>query len=126
MAQPEILLVDDERAILDLAAVVLREAGFTVMTAISADIALIFLEQGLRFRILITDVVLPGMLDGFALAHKAREIIPSIQVIYATGFAGVARVRAVGSPYGTVLMKPWHGTQLVELVHSLLRHHANV
>jgi DNA-binding NtrC family response regulator len=120
MGRAEILLVDDEQDILDIGILLLREAGFDAVPAISGDIALILLEQGLPFRLLITDIVMPGVLDGFGLARRAREILPDIRLIYTTGFAGVTTVRSRGAPYGMTLQKPWRSQSLVEAVATAL------
>lgn len=121
MREPEILLVDDERDILEIGVTALREAGYTVQPAQNGDIALVLIEQGLPFRLLITDVVMPGELDGYALARRARERDPSLPIIYTTGFARVASVRAPGAPYGDTLQKPWRTSELLKLVASVLR-----
>jgi len=114
--QPEILLVDDDKAILDLSVFVLQEAGYGVTAVGSGDIALVILEQDLRFRLLITDVVLPGFFDGFALARKAKTLVPDIAIIYTTGYgSGIVRVRSQGAPYGEVLAKPWKSSELLKL-----------
>jgi CheY-like chemotaxis protein len=116
MNRPDILLVDDERDILDLGVSALSRAGYSVQSAISGDIAFILIEQGLLFDMLITDVIMPGMLDGFALATKARQLIPELPIVYSTGFAHVASVRARGAPDGRVLIKPWLRTDLLQAV----------
>jgi CheY-like chemotaxis protein len=121
MPRADILVVDDDPDILELATSFLREAGHAVTPAPHGDAALACLEREPAFRLLITDIVLPGRLDGFALAHKAREIIPHIRVIYATGFAGVARVRSVGAPPGDMLQKPWRCADLLQRVDKILR-----
>jgi CheY-like chemotaxis protein len=120
MGQPTILLVDDCEDVLELAALALRDAGFDVMPAISGDVAVILLEQQVPFRLLITDIVMPGFLDGFALARKAREFLPEIRVIYTTGYREIADVRSRGAPFGEVLAKPWSLATLVDLVGSSL------
>jgi DNA-binding NtrC family response regulator len=120
MGLPPILFVDDCEDILDLAAIALSRAGFDVMTAVSGDVALILLEQHVPFRLLITDVVMPGFLDGFSLARKARELLPEIRVIYTTGYHEIAGVRSRGAPFGDVLAKPWSPVTLVELVSASL------
>ena len=120
MPSASILFVDDERDILDLAVLALREAGYTVQPASNGDIALVFLEQGLKFKLLVTDVVMPGVLDGYALARRARELLPGLPVIYTTGFSRVASIRSPGAPHGTTLPKPWRPSELLRLVHSLL------
>jgi CheY-like chemotaxis protein len=120
MTRPEILLVDDERDILDLGLAALNEAGFVVQTAVSGDIAMILMEQGLLFDLLITDVIMPGMLDGFALATKARRLIPSLPIVYATGYSHVTDARTRGAPEGRMLIKPWLRSDLLQAVAGAL------
>ncbi len=121
MPEPEILLVDDERDILELGLVALREAGYAVQGAPSGDIALVLMEQGLPFRLLVTDIVMPGLLDGYALARRARQLRPALRVIYSTGFSRVASIRAPGAPMGETLQKPWRPHELLRLVQQVLR-----
>jgi DNA-binding response OmpR family regulator len=121
MREPQILLVDDERDILEMGAMILREAGYKVQPAPSGDIAMVLIEQGLPFRLLITDIVMPGELDGYTLARRARERHSILPIIYTTGFARVASVRAAGAPWGDTLQKPWRPSDLLKLVSTVLR-----
>jgi DNA-binding NtrC family response regulator len=116
MTTPRILFADDDKDILDLGITALKEAGCDAMPAINSDIACLVLEQGLPFDVLVTDIVLPGVLDGFALAAKAREFIPNIRIVYSTGFGSVARIRARGALYGELLVKPWRGRDLLKVI----------
>jgi DNA-binding NtrC family response regulator len=116
MTTPRILFADDDKDILDLGITALKEAGCDAMPAINSDIACLVLEQGLPFDVLVTDIVLPGVLDGFALAAKAREFIPNIRIVYSTGFGSVARIRARGALYGELLVKPWQGRDLLKVI----------
>ena len=120
MPEPEILLVDDERDILEIGLLALREAGYSVQGALSGDIALVLMEQGLPFRLLVTDIIMPGLLDGYALARRARELRPGLRVIYSTGFSRVASIRAPGAPAGETLQKPWRPEQLLRLVNQVM------
>src|SRR5260370_35408601 len=90
MSGADILFVEDDQEILDLWVPVLRQAGYDATPAVNADIALILLEQGLPFRLLITDVVLPGRFDGFALARRAKGLRPKTEIIDETAFPAVA------------------------------------
>ncbi len=114
--QPEILFVDDQKDVLEIGVLTLRQEGYRVTPAASGDIALVILEQHIRYRLLITDVVLPGVLDGFALAHKAKQLVPGIAIVYTTGYGGIINVRSQGAPYGEVLSKPWKAANLLGLV----------
>jgi DNA-binding NtrC family response regulator len=120
MGTAQILFVEDDQTILDLAIDILREASYEAVPAVNADIALILLEQGLPFRLLVTDVVLPGRLDGFALARRAKEIRPNIEIVYVTGFPAVAGIRSHGAPWGKTLLKPFGHDDLVKIVESVL------
>ena len=118
MAYAEILFVEDDPALLEIATEMLRAASYEVVPAVNADIALILLEEGLPFRLLITDIVLPGRLDGFALARRAKEILPKLEIVYATGFPVVAGVRSRGAPWGRTLLKPYGRDDLVNIVEA--------
>jgi DNA-binding NtrC family response regulator len=120
MRNSEILFVEDDPAILNLGIEFLRRANYQAMAAINADVGLILLEQELPFRLLITDVILPGRFDGFALARRAKEIRPSIEIIYETGFPTVADVRSHGAPWGRMLLKPFGRDELIKAVASVI------
>src|SRR5258706_9700380 len=120
MDQSQILLVDDDEALLAALTHFLRTEGYLAQPANSGDVALVLLQQWVPFRLLITDVVLPGLLDGFALARRAREFRPSIPVIYTTGHPQVAQIRAQGAPFGEVLVKPSRVETLLVAVSTAL------
>jgi CheY-like chemotaxis protein len=120
-AETQILVVEDEEAILELTVSILRDEGYRVTSAINGDVALVILQQGLPFRLLITDIAMPGLLDGYGLARKARELRPEIQIIYMTGFASIASVRSRGAPYGKTIVKPWSSQVLLAAVASVIR-----
>lgn len=116
-----ILVVDDEPDILELAGSFLKSAGYTPLSAANADIALIILQQPeISFELLITDIIMPGTLDGVSLAVEVGKLLPQLPVIYMTGFSGIADVRSRGAPYGTVLNKPWSHDQFLEAVRAAL------
>ena len=120
-AETQILVADDDEAILELILTILRDEGYRVTSAINGDVALVILQQGLPFQLLITDIAMPGLLDGYALARKARELQPEMQIIYMTGFAGMASVRSRGAPYGQTITKPWTTQTLLAAVASVIR-----
>jgi CheY-like chemotaxis protein len=120
MGATEILLVDDEQDILDIGLTVLNRAGYRVLPALNGDIAMILVEQGLPFRLLVTDIIMPGLLDGFSLARRARETLPDLRIVYTTGYSGAAGIRSRGAPYGNTLVKPWLPRDLVAIVNSTM------
>ncbi len=79
-----ILVVEDEFLIRLSVTEALAEAGFVVTDAETADIALPAVQSG-SIDLLVTDIQLPGTMDGVALARAARLAQPSLPIIYMTG-----------------------------------------
>jgi CheY-like chemotaxis protein len=71
----------------------LEDMGYRVSEATDADAALSILKRGAPLHLLITDVGLPGM-NGRQLAELARQLRPSIPVLFVTGYAANAPVRS--------------------------------
>jgi signal transduction histidine kinase/CheY-like chemotaxis protein len=103
-----ILLVDDNQAIQASGRALLEQMGHTVLTAASADEALDILSgRDGGIALVITDVVMPGALDGIGLARTIRATWPALPVVLATGFA----VEETGTGF-PVLRKPYSLEQL--------------
>jgi CheY-like chemotaxis protein len=80
-----ILVVEDEMLIRELVMEELTDAGFAVVAVATGDEAAALLGEDRQFDLLLTDIDLPGEVDGRSLANRAREAIPDLPVIYATG-----------------------------------------
>jgi CheY-like chemotaxis protein len=120
MAKSQILLVDDDQLILGALTEILREQGYLTQPATSGDIALVLLNQRVPFQLLITDIFMPGLLDGFALARHARDLFSGISIIYTTAHPQVAHIRRYSAPYGKILIKPFEiNTLLVAISWAL-------
>ncbi|MGN2250661.1 PAS domain-containing protein [Frateuria sp. GZRe14] len=116
-----VLVVDDEPTVRMLVVDVLGEHGFTVLEACDGAAALEMLRAGMRIDLLVTDVGLPGGLNGRQLADAVRERMPRLKVLFITGFA---ETTVIGSgqlePGMQVLTKPFVIDQLVARVKSLV------
>jgi PAS domain S-box-containing protein len=82
-----VLVVDDEEAIRTLVADVLGEAGYHVITAEDGPSGLRRLASDARVDLLITDVGLPGGMNGRQVADAARVSRPGLKVLFITGYA---------------------------------------
>lgn len=82
-----ILVIDDEPTLRMLIADVLSEAGYVVLQAAAGPEGLRQLESGRRIDLLITDVGLPGGLNGRQVADAARAIRADLKVLFITGYA---------------------------------------
>jgi CheY-like chemotaxis protein len=90
-----ILVVEDDPLVQEFVVEALREEGFHVIHAINEEEALAWCSRQVA-DVLVTDINLPGRLDGWQIAERFREHDPGLRVIYATGFSPVeARYRAV-------------------------------
>jgi two-component system response regulator PilR (NtrC family) len=100
-----ILVVDDERAIRDLLAEALREAGYEVVSAGEGEEALRILREE-NVHIAICDIRMPGM-DGIELLGHIRDVSPETVVILVTAFASVeTAVNALRSGAFDYILKP--------------------
>ena len=117
-----VLVVDDEPTVRMLVVDVLGDHGFSVLEASDGGEALELLRAGLRTDLLITDVGLPGGLNGRQLADAARALLPEQRVLFITGFAETS-VMGSGQlePGMQVLTKPFVIDQLVARVRELLQ-----
>ena len=97
------LIVEDEYLIRLTIAEVLADDGFAVLEAATADEALGLLQRNPDIGLLLTDIQLPGSIDGLELVRRARERAPGLPVIYMTG-RGVA---AASGGNEIVLAKPF-------------------
>jgi signal transduction histidine kinase len=99
-----ILLVDDNEAVRATAAAYLRECGLAVVEAADAASALELLATH-RVEALVTDIVMPGEMDGMGLAEAAKASRPHLPVLLVSGFserAAEAQARGfsvTGKPY---------------------------
>ena len=82
-----ILLVEDDPMLRLGASAVLMDAGYSVLEAADADEAIALLETEPDIRLMISDIQMPGSLDGVKLAHAVRRRWPPIQVLLTSGRA---------------------------------------
>jgi signal transduction histidine kinase len=82
-----VLIVDDEQIIRMLAVEVLEEAGYATLEAHDGPSALRLLQSNVKIDLLISDVGLPGGMNGRQVADAARVVRPGLKVIFITGFA---------------------------------------
>lgn len=101
-----ILLVDDERTLLRVAALTLRQAGHEVVAQEDSQDALDAIREGLRPALLVTDVAMPG-LDGLELARAARAVQPGLPVLLLSGYSAASVAGAPTREGFAFLAKPF-------------------
>ena len=115
-----VLLVEDEPIIREAIAAFLEDAGFDVTATCTADEAAILLTED-EFAVLLTDITMPGQIDGLGLAEHAREIHPGLPVVFISGANQIEpRARAVAPP-SAYFPKPYDIDTVVETVGQMVR-----
>jgi CheY-like chemotaxis protein len=83
---PAVVLVVEDEMLLRMRAVdMVEDAGFTSVEAVDADQAVAILESRSDIALLLTDIQMPGSMDGLKLAHAVRKRWPPINIILVSG-----------------------------------------
>ena len=116
-----VLVIDDEETVRMLVAEILTEAGYHVIEAPDGPSGLEVLRAGGRIDLLITDVGLPGGMNGRQVADAAREARPGLKVLFVTGYAENAAVGNGHLDVGMeVMTKPFAMVALGEKVREMI------
>ena len=117
-----VLVVEDEAALRDLAVRVLTDHGYNVLSAGTAVEALQVLQDaGEEVDILVTDLILPGELQGRDLAIQILSSRPDLPVVYMSGYTRNAIVHAGRLDHGVnFLEKPFPPTALATMIRGVL------
>lgn len=116
-----VLVIDDEPLVRMLVTDVLEENGYSYLEAADGPSGLKLLESKARIDLLITDVGLPGGMNGRQVAHAARVLRPDLKVLFVTGYAENAAIRSgLLEPGMEVVTKPFNTTVLGSKIRALL------
>ena len=115
-----VMVVEDDPAVRLIVTEVLEEVGYGVVEAVDAQAAIPILESQQRIDLLISDVGLPG-LNGRQLAEIARQSRPDLKILFITGYAHNATVRAGFLDHGMDMMtKPFAVDALARKIRDIL------
>jgi two-component system, cell cycle response regulator CpdR len=112
-----ILLAEDEQAMREYLTRALEKSGYEVVAVDRGTEAVPLLEAE-HFDLLLTDIVMPEM-DGIELARHCSKVSPRTEVMFITGFSGVALRAGESVPRAKILSKPFHLRDLVLEVERL-------
>lgn len=116
-----ILLVDDEPQVRAIAAIQLQRLGYDVLQAEDGHEALKILDQALDVNLLLTDIGLPGGMNGLELVAAVRERHPAIPVLYISGYSdGRSSESAEQDSSAQFLAKPYDKAALATAVRRAL------
>lgn len=90
---PAVILVVEDEMLLRMRAVdMVEDAGYTSIEAVDADEAVAILESRSDIALLLTDIQMPGSMDGLKLAHTVHERWPPIRIILVSGQLKLANI----------------------------------
>jgi CheY-like chemotaxis protein len=110
-----ILVAEDDPFLRELLGSTLRSHGYHVIEAETGDEAVPLLRAG-TFDVLLTDISMPGELDGWSLAEEARLVHPEIAVVYSSSRRADPSRQVSRSLY---LRKPYHPDAIVNAIRQL-------
>jgi PAS domain S-box-containing protein len=112
-----ILLVDDEEALRELAEEMLSGLGYRVLTAANGKQALDILSIEPHIDLLISDVIMPGGLNGYELAERATTDYPELKVLLASGYTEKFTTSEKHKRFSaSLLAKPYSQAELAQKV----------
>jgi two-component system NtrC family sensor kinase len=100
-----VLLVEDNQDVAEATAAMLESLGCTVKRASAAEPALVLLASGESVDLVLSDIVMPGGIDGVEFARTLRSRYPSLAVLLTTGYSNAAQ-KAAGELF-PILLKPY-------------------
>lgn len=115
-----ILVVDDEPEIRGLLLDCLEVHGYRVIAAQDATDALRVLTAHPEIRLLLTDVVMPGGINGFELGRAARASHPALAVLYMSGYARGELAGLPTAPEPPILQKPFRFEHVLDAIAAAL------
>jgi PAS domain S-box-containing protein len=113
-----VLMVEDQIEVGELGKTILEDLGYEVVLVDSARAALDTLHGDSDFRLLFTDILMPGGMNGVALAQAVRRDYPHTAVLLTTGFADEAI--DAGSRSFELIRKPYRRNELNERIRAVL------
>lgn len=118
-----VLIVDDETDLLEVASTYLKEMGYTVLEAMDAKSALMIVEREPNIDLLITDIIMPGGMNGIELAKKIRQQNKNIAIIYSSGFPAEALAERSGIIDAPLISKPYQRNEFSTIIRRTMANH---
>lgn len=114
-----VLLVEDNREVRELACAILEADGYEVVARENAAAALDYLKGPDGVDLLFTDIVMPGKMNGVALAKEARQLFSDLPILITTGFADDVHGHTNAREFETIY-KPYMPDELSTRVRGVL------
>jgi len=116
-----VLLVEDDDTVRGVVMRTLRRLGYDVRATGDPRTALSLIEEGVRCDLLLTDILMPGAMNGMELGRRVQQTRPGLPVVYMTGYAD-RLMDEIGQsvPAGHLLHKPFRSAELARTIAACL------
>ncbi|HLG81238.1 MAG TPA: PAS domain S-box protein [Bradyrhizobium sp.] len=116
-----ILVVEDDRLVKDYVLAQLHSLGYATLDAANAAEALALSEQGRKFDLLFTDVIMPGTMNGRQLADRLLKDHPNLKVLFTSGYTENAIIHNGRLDSGVLLLaKPYRKSDMARMIRRAL------
>ena len=114
-----ILMVEDDATVMDVGAAILLDCGHAVVSVSTADEAMCRILGGQSFDLLFSDIVMPGAMNGVALAGEVRRLRPGVPILLTSGWADPAMDNQIGDQDYAFIGKPYRHADLARKIEGL-------
>jgi CheY-like chemotaxis protein len=116
-----ILIVEDDIMVRKYVVGQVQSLGYRTLAATDAGEALAILDAGEGIDLLLTDVMMPGLMNGRQLAIEARQRRPALRVLYTSGYSESAMLHDGFLDAGALMLaKPYRKADLAKMIRSAL------
>lgn len=116
-----ILLAEDDASVAGITQAMLTQLGHNVTCTANAEQALQVLRSDCPIDVLLTDVLMPGGMNGVELAREAVKVRPELPILLCSGYAGESLDEAIARSEWSLLRKPFLQDELAEALATLVR-----
>lgn len=115
-----VLVVDDDPLVRNYVCQQISNLGYAVIECADGTVALMALRRGEQVDLLFSDLLMPGGMDGLALAAEARRIVPGLKVLLTSGNADGSEGEKSRLAGYAVLAKPYRKDELAAMLRSII------
>jgi PAS domain S-box-containing protein len=115
-----ILLVEDNPSVRRTVVRQLSDLGYSTIEAKDGEAALEMIRSGTDFDLLLTDIVMPGGMNGYDLAARAEEVRPDVRVLFTSGYTELAAAGIKAARNGPLISKPYSKRELGKALRAAL------
>jgi CheY-like chemotaxis protein len=116
-----ILIVEDDQMVRDYVTAQIEGLGYTGISVANAAEALALIDKGVKFDLLFTDVMMPGLMNGRELAENVARRNSSLRVLFTSGYTENAMIHHGRLEPGIQLLaKPYHRSELARMIRVAL------